>query len=151
VPLLAVARAGFVLWGNGLSWRDVVLSTVFYADHRPRHHRRVPPLLHARVVQGGTALRVALAVAGSMAIEGPVTRWVADHRRTTPSPTGGRPAQPVAVRDVLPRAVQGPVARARRLAVRRRADRPAALRPDLLADRAVHRVNRLFPVWVSSR
>ena len=31
VPLLAVAASGVVLWGNGLSWRDVVLSTVFYA------------------------------------------------------------------------------------------------------------------------
>ena len=31
VPLLAVVASGFVLWGDGLSWRDVVLSTVFYA------------------------------------------------------------------------------------------------------------------------
>ncbi|MCY7366123.1 MAG: hypothetical protein LH469_12545, partial [Frankiaceae bacterium] len=31
VPLLAVAASGFVLWGNGLSLRDVVISTVAYA------------------------------------------------------------------------------------------------------------------------
>ena len=31
VPLLAIAGAGFVLWGHGLSLTDVVLSAVFYA------------------------------------------------------------------------------------------------------------------------
>src|SRR4051794_24711282 len=30
VPLLSVFAAGFVLWGNGLSWTDVILSAVFY-------------------------------------------------------------------------------------------------------------------------
>ena len=30
VPLLAVAAAGFVVWGNGLSITDIVLSVVFY-------------------------------------------------------------------------------------------------------------------------
>ena len=35
VPLLAVAASGVVLWGNGLSWLDEVLTTVFYAVSAP--------------------------------------------------------------------------------------------------------------------
>jgi stearoyl-CoA desaturase (delta-9 desaturase) len=81
VPLLAIAGAGFVVWGHGLSWTDVILSTVFYAV--TLHGITVG--FHRYFTHGSfkanRALRIGLAIAGSMAIEGPVTRWVADHRR----------------------------------------------------------------------
>jgi len=81
VPLLAVAAAGFVVWGNGLSLTDVVLSVVFYAV--TLHGITVG--FHRYFTHGSfkakRPLRIGLAIAGSMAIEGPVTRWVADHRR----------------------------------------------------------------------
>ena len=74
-------------------------------------------------------LRIALAVAGSLAIEGPVIRWVADHRRHHKfSDEEGDPHSPWRYGDDVPGADQGPVLRAHRLAVRRRADRPAAVR-----------------------
>jgi len=81
VPILAVLAAGFVVWGNGLSMTDVVLALVFYwvtlhgitvGFHRYFTHGSF---------KAKRPLRIALAIAGSMAIEGPVTRWVADHRR----------------------------------------------------------------------
>src|ERR1700756_4688046 len=81
VPFLAVLGAAFVLWGNGLSWTDVVLTVVFYAitGHgiTVGFHRY---LTHGSF-KANRPLRIALAVAGSMAIEGPPVRWVADHRR----------------------------------------------------------------------
>jgi stearoyl-CoA desaturase (delta-9 desaturase) len=81
VPLMAVAASGFVLWGNGLSLRDVVISTIAYAV--TGHGITVG--FHRYFTHGAfkapTPVRVGLAIAGSMAIEGPVTRWVADHRR----------------------------------------------------------------------
>ena len=53
-----------------------------YADRRPRHHGRLPPLLHPRLVQGeAPAADRPGASPGSLAIEGPVIRWVADHRK----------------------------------------------------------------------
>ena len=81
VPLLAVGAAGFVVWGHGLSITDVVLSVVFYVI--TLHGITVG--FHRYFTHGSfkanRPLRIALAVAGSLAIEGPVTRWVADHRR----------------------------------------------------------------------
>jgi len=81
VPLVAVASTGFVLWGNGLSWVDVILAVTFYwvAGHG------ITVGFHRYLTHGSfkakRPLRIALAVAGSLAIEGPATRWVADHRR----------------------------------------------------------------------
>ena len=68
-------------WRHGLSLTDVVLSTVFSAT--TLHGITVD--FHRYFTHGSfkakRPLRIALAVAVSTAIEGPVTRWVADHRR----------------------------------------------------------------------
>lgn len=81
VPLLAIAAAGFVVWGHGLSMTDVALSAVFYAVAL----HGVTVGFHRHFTHGSfkakRGLRIGLAIAGSLAIEGPVTRWVADHRR----------------------------------------------------------------------
>jgi stearoyl-CoA desaturase (delta-9 desaturase) len=81
VPLLGVLAAGFVLWGSGLSWVDASLAVVFYAitlyGITVGFHR----LFTHGSFKAVRPLRIALAIAGQMAIEGPVTRWVADHRR----------------------------------------------------------------------
>ena len=149
VPLLAVLASGFVLWGNGLSWRDVVISTVAYAV--TGHGITVG--FHRYFTHGsfkaGPRLRVALAIAGSMAIEGPVTRWVADHRRHHAfSDKEGDPHSPWrygttfwALCKGLWHAHVGWLFDVEQTDQQRFA-------PDLLADRAVHLVNRLFPVWV---
>ena len=69
VPLLAVLGAGFVLWGNGLSWTDVVLSFVFYAVSG----HGITIGFHRYLTHGSfkakRPLRIGLAIAGSMAID----------------------------------------------------------------------------------
>ena len=81
VPILAVLASGFVLWGSGLSWVDLSLAVVFYAISG----HGITVGFHRYFTHGSfkanRPLRIALAVAGSLAIQGPVTRWVADHRR----------------------------------------------------------------------
>jgi stearoyl-CoA desaturase (delta-9 desaturase) len=81
LPFLAVLAAVPVAWGWGLSWRDVVITVVMYSIsglgvtvgfHRYFTHRSF---------NTGRPLRVALAVAGSLAIEASPIQWVADHRR----------------------------------------------------------------------
>src|SRR5215469_5636624 len=81
VPLLAVLAAVPLAWGWGLGWHDIVIAAVFYTVsglgitmgfHRYFTH------MSFKAVPG---LRLTLAIAGSMAIEGPVLTWVADHRR----------------------------------------------------------------------
>ena len=81
VPLLAVALAVPFAWGWGLSWLDLAIGAVFFAVaahgitigfHRAFTHGSFKP---------NRPLKIALAIAGSLAIEGPVARWVADHRK----------------------------------------------------------------------
>jgi len=81
VPFLAVAAAIPALWGWGLTWRDAVIALAMYwftghgitvGFHRAFTHR---------AFRAKRWLKVTLAVAGSMAVEGPVTNWVADHRK----------------------------------------------------------------------
>jgi stearoyl-CoA desaturase (delta-9 desaturase) len=81
VPMLAIVAAVPVAWGWGLGWHDVIIGAVFYVIsglgismgfHRYFTHGSF------KSVRG---LKIALAIAGSMALEGPVITWVADHRR----------------------------------------------------------------------
>lgn len=80
-PLAALVLAGRALWNHGIAFPDVVVAAVFYVVagygitvgyHRHFTHRSF------RAVR---PLRIALAVAGSFAVEGGVVGWVANHRR----------------------------------------------------------------------
>jgi len=81
VPLLAIAAAVPVAWGGWLGWADVAIAVFMYfftllgitvGYHRLFTHRSFKP-------NRGT--KILLAVMGSMAVEGPIVRWVADHRK----------------------------------------------------------------------
>jgi stearoyl-CoA desaturase (Delta-9 desaturase) len=81
IPFAAVIAAVPMLWGRYLSVTDVVIAVVMYyftghgvtvGFHRYFTHKSFKAKRWVRVV---------LAIAGSMAVEGPVIRWVADHRR----------------------------------------------------------------------
>jgi len=81
VPLLAVAAAVPVAWGWGLGWHDIVITAVLYAitgfGITVGYHRH---FTHGSF-KAVRPLRVALAVAGSLAIEMSPIDWVAAHRR----------------------------------------------------------------------
>ncbi|HKC26810.1 MAG TPA: acyl-CoA desaturase [Jatrophihabitans sp.] len=81
LPFLAFLAAVPVAWGWGLGWTDVILFVVFYylsgLGVTIGYHR----LFTHGSFKANRPLRIVLASAGSMAIEGPVIRWVADHRR----------------------------------------------------------------------
>src|SRR5215472_6917612 len=81
LPLLAVAAAVPLAWGWGLGWHDIVIAAVFYViaglGISMGFHRH---FTHSSFKAAGP-LRTALAIGGSLAIEGPLLVWVADHRR----------------------------------------------------------------------
>jgi stearoyl-CoA desaturase (Delta-9 desaturase) len=81
VPFAALVAAVPVAWGGWLGWTDVAIAVPLYfltcggvtvGFHRGFTHRSFKP---------NRATKIALAVLGSMAIQGPVVRWVADHRK----------------------------------------------------------------------
>ena len=80
VPFAGLA-AVWLAWGHGLNLADVLLALVFYVitglGVTVGFHR----LLTHRSFTAVPALRVALAIAGSMSFEGEVIGWVAIHRR----------------------------------------------------------------------
>ncbi len=81
VPLLALIAAVPLAWGWGLGWHDIALAIAFYYISG----LGVAVGLHRYFTHGAfkakRGFKVALAIAGSLAIEKPVITWVADHRR----------------------------------------------------------------------
>ena len=81
VPFAALLAAIPLVWGWGLSWLDAGLAGGFYIVSM----LGITVGFHRYFTHGafrcGRALKIALAVAGSLAVQGPVTHWVADHRR----------------------------------------------------------------------
>jgi len=147
VPLLALVAAVPVAWGWGLRWADVVLAAVFYVVSglgvTVGFHRY---LTHG-AFRAARPLRVVLAVAGSLAMQGPVISWVADHRRHHAyADKEGDPHSPWRYGTSA-----GAVARGfwhAHMGWLFDRDRTNAERfaPDLLGDRDMVRVDRLFPV-----
>jgi stearoyl-CoA desaturase (delta-9 desaturase) len=81
IPFLAVCAAVPVAWGGWLSWTDVAIGAVFYLVSG----LGITVGFHRYFTHGSFKakrwLRVTLAVAGSLAVEGEIIQWVADHRR----------------------------------------------------------------------
>src|SRR5678816_4313309 len=81
VPFLALVAAVPVAWGWGLSWLDITIALFFYLVSgfgvTVGFHR----LFTHGAFKAKRWLRISLAVAGSLAIEGAPIIWVADHRR----------------------------------------------------------------------
>lgn len=148
-PLLAVALAVWLAAANGQgpSVLDVVLAVSFFAVtghgvtvgfHRHLTHRSFA----AR-----RGVRIALTVAGSLAVEGPVIGWVADHRRHHAfSDRDGDPHSPWRYGDSLPALLRGLWWAHVGWLFEREQTSKERYAPDLLADPDIVRVDRAFPV-----
>jgi stearoyl-CoA desaturase (delta-9 desaturase) len=147
VPLLALVAAVPLTWGWGLSWVDIGLTALFYTVtclgvtvgfHRYFTHGAF------RAKRG---LRIALAVVGSMAMQGPVVGWVADHRRHHAyADRDGDPHSPWRFGTTPAALVKGFWHAHMGWMFEREQTNAQRFAPDLLADRDIQRVDRLFPV-----
>ena len=149
VPFVAVLAAVPVAWGGWLGWSDVVIAVVMYYGtllgitvgfHRLFTHKSFKP---------NRGVKIAIAIAGSMAIQGPLIRWVADHRRHHKfSDRDGDPHSPWkygnsvgALTKGLLHAHMGWLFDTEQTPQRKYA-------PDLLKDRDLVRISRLFWLFV---
>jgi stearoyl-CoA desaturase (delta-9 desaturase) len=150
VPFLAVLAAVPVAWGWGLGWTDVALFAVFFTISgfgiTVGYHRH---LTHGSF-KANRPLHIALAVAGGLAIEGPVIRWVADHRRHHAfSDREGDPHSPWRYGNSIPALTKGfCYAHVGWLFDVEHTNREK-FAPDLLRDRDIVRVDRLFVLWTA--
>jgi stearoyl-CoA desaturase (Delta-9 desaturase) len=148
VPLLALLAAVPIAWGWGLGWRDILLAFAFYmvsglgisaGFHRYFTHSSF---------KAKRPLRLGLAVAGSLAFEGPILNWVADHRRHHKySDREGDPHSPwrfgndwKALTKGLAWAHIGWIFEGNRTSQQK-------FCPDLLADSGIRRISRWFPAY----
>ncbi|MGH8968392.1 MAG: acyl-CoA desaturase [Actinomycetes bacterium] len=149
IPFVAILAAIPLAWGGWLGWTDVLLSFVMYAvtGHgiTVGYHRY---FTHGSF-KAKRPLRIGLAVAGSMAVEGPVIRWVTDHRKHHKfSDKEGDPHSPWRYGETVPALIKGLwfAHMGWLFDVEQTPQRQYA--PDLLRDRDIVRVSRLFPLWV---
>jgi stearoyl-CoA desaturase (delta-9 desaturase) len=150
VPLIAVAAAVPVMWGWGLGWRDAVIALVFYlftgfgitvGYHRYFTHGSF------RAKRG---LKIALGIMGSLAVEGPLVRWVSDHRKHHQfSDQKDDPHSPWAYGG-------GPIGLTRGIyhahigwLFDQEQTPQHKYAPDLLSDPDVVKISRHFPTWVA--
>jgi stearoyl-CoA desaturase (delta-9 desaturase) len=81
LPLLAVAVAVALFWQHGIGWFDLALAALFYVVTGHGITLGFHRLFTHRSFRANRWLRIGLAVAGSMAVEGSLASWVANHRR----------------------------------------------------------------------
>ena len=81
IPFLGFIAGAVILWGHFLGPRDVAIFAVMYLVTAIGITVGFHRLLTHRAFQTHRWLRYSLAVAGSMALQGPVIDWVADHRK----------------------------------------------------------------------
>jgi stearoyl-CoA desaturase (delta-9 desaturase) len=150
VPFAALIAAVPLAWGWGLTWVDVILAFAFFyfTGHGVTigYHRY---FTHGSF-KAKRPLKVFLAIAGSMAMQGPPIIWVADHRRHHAfSDKEGDPHSPWLYGT-------GPVALAKGFwhahmgwLFDRDLTNKERFAPDLLADKDIVRVNDTFVLWTA--
>ncbi|MFD2416129.1 acyl-CoA desaturase [Amycolatopsis pigmentata] len=150
IPFAALVAALPAAWGWGLNWLDLGLAAAFYViatlGVTVGYHRY---FTHG-AFKAGRPLRVALAIAGSMAVQGSVIFWVASHRRHHAfADRDGDPHSPWLFGT-------SPAALARGFwhahmgwMFRREVTNYERFAPDLLADGDLRVVNRFFWLWIT--
>lgn len=150
VPFVALVAAIPLAWGGALTWTYVIIGAVFYVTSG----LGITVGFHRYLTHGSFKakrwLRVTLAVAGAMAIQGSPTQWVADHRRHhTFSDVEGDPHSPWRFGATFWGLTKGLWYAHMGWLFHREMSNRARFAPDLLADRDIQRVDKLFPLIVA--
>jgi stearoyl-CoA desaturase (Delta-9 desaturase) len=152
VPFAAFVTSIVVFWQRGISWTDVWIMLGFYfvtgigitvGFHRHFAHQ---------AFQAKRWVRIAFAITGSMAIEGALITWVADHRRHHQfSDKEGDPHSPWLAEEEGLRGIVTGLWHAHLgwLFDAEQTDAPRYA-PDLLNDSAMVRIHKMFPFFVTA-
>ncbi|MGW3962300.1 acyl-CoA desaturase [Amycolatopsis sp. NPDC005003] len=150
VPFLALLVAVPLVWGWGMSWIDLILAAAFYVFatlgvtvgfHRYFTHG---------AFKASRPLRVVLAIAGSMAVQGSVIFWVASHRRHHAfADREGDPHSPWLFGTSPSALLRGFWHAHMGWMFGREVTNADRFAPDLVADSDVRWVNRYFWLWIT--
>ncbi|MEU0534614.1 acyl-CoA desaturase [Amycolatopsis tolypomycina] len=150
VPFVALLVAVPLVWGWGMTWIDLILAAAFYVFatlgvtvgfHRYFTHG---------AFKASRPLRVVLAIAGSMAVQGSVIFWVASHRRHHAfADREGDPHSPWLFGTSPSALLRGFWHAHMGWMFGREVTNADRFAPDLVADADVRWVNRYFWLWIT--
>jgi stearoyl-CoA desaturase (delta-9 desaturase) len=152
VPFIAFLAAVVLLWNRIVGWHDLLLFGVMYTltglGITVGFHR----MLTHRAFQTSKTMERIFAVLGSMAVEGPVISWVADHRKHhAHTDHEGDPHSPHAgfAGGGLLGTVRGLFhAHIGWMLTEQGGARRSKYAPDLMEDRGMRTINKRFPLFV---
>jgi stearoyl-CoA desaturase (delta-9 desaturase) len=150
VPALLLILAAWQLWNRELDWLDVGIFAVMYSATALGITVGFHRMLTHRAFKTSPWLRGLLAVLGTMAVEGPVISWVADHRKHHAyADRFGDPHSPHVDHGVGWRGALRGLAHAHVGWLFDHSQRGARERfaPDLLADPVIAFVDKTFVLW----
>ena len=149
LPILALGVVAWQLWATALHGSDLIVFAVVYLStglgitvgfHRHFTHR---------AFKANRGLKIALAVAGSLAIEGPVIRWVADHRKHHKySDKDGDPHSPWRYGETIPALMKGLFYAHMGWMFDMEQTNQRQYAPDLLKDDDIRKISKAFP-WLA--
>ncbi|MEU0790787.1 acyl-CoA desaturase [Amycolatopsis sp. NPDC005961] len=150
VPFAALLVAVPLVWGWGMTWIDLALAAVFYVfatlGVTVGYHRY---FTHG-AFKASRPLRVALAIAGSMAVQGSVIFWVASHRRHHAfADREGDPHSPWLFGTSPSALLRGFWHAHMGWMFSREVTNADRFAPDLVADGDLRVVNRFFWLWIT--
>ncbi|MGB7051218.1 MAG: acyl-CoA desaturase [Acidimicrobiales bacterium] len=149
VPLVALVLAAGRYWHHGIGWFDLGLGVTLYVVTGLGISLGFHRLFTHRSFRARRGLRIALAVAGSLAWEGSVVSWVSHHRRH--HLYADRPGDPHSPWNTDPGAFQhlrGLFHAHVGWLFSAPESSPARWSRDLLADPDVVTISRLVPLWM---
>jgi stearoyl-CoA desaturase (Delta-9 desaturase) len=150
IPFVGLLVVAWQVWADLLFWSDLVVFAILYVATGLGVTVGFHRLFTHRSFKAGKGVRAAFAILGSMAIEGPVISWVADHRKHHAfSDQPGDPHSPhVDHGHGLRGALRGLLhAHVGWLFIHTQRGRHERYAPDLLKDPVIRWVNRYFFVW----
>jgi stearoyl-CoA desaturase (delta-9 desaturase) len=151
VPAAGVLSAAGVLWGVAFRPLDLVLFLVFYVltglGITVGYHR----YFTHKAFEAAPVVKVALAILGAMTLQGPVTQWVTDHRKHhARSDKEGDPHSPHLAGPGVFGAARGLWhAHVGWMFSTKGMERGDPYGRDLLDDRTIQLIDRLYLVWVA--
>ena len=151
VPFLALIVGIYLLWNTLVDTSDLVVLAVMYVicglGVTVGFHR----MLTHRAFSTHKWMQYLLAILGSMAVQGPVISWVADHRKHhAHTDEEGDPHSPHGHGDGFKGAVKGLwYAHMGWLFDRQGQAKFGKYAKDLVEDRGFRLINRLFPLWLA--
>lgn len=152
IPFAGFLFSVVMLWGSLVEWRDMVILAVGYALTTLGISIGFHRLFTHRAYETYKGIRYTLAVLGSMAVQGPVIRWVADHRKHHSfADREGDPHSPHAGRDGTFRDKVAGLFHAHVGWLFKNSGRAEQTKyaKDLLAEPGLVVVSRLFLLWMS--